>query len=97
MTILRSETAKRRHAEILCRVAARALGDARKAWRKARATPGEKHTRMAFRTCVFAARALRSAAEVVAQLEAEQMIAVAVSLDAAADELKIKLAHIIEA
>ncbi len=82
------------HAAILRKVAVRALEDARVAWTKARKTPGERLTRAAFRACVFAARALRKAADVL-PLEAEQMLEEAARIDTAGLELKAKLARIV--
>lgn len=96
------------HAVILRRVATTAIDDARAAWKKARASPNEKRIRAAFRSCVFAARALRQAAGVLPHhagpmiKEAERphdaglMIEEAERLDAAAAELLAKLVRIVE-
>ncbi len=83
------------HAAILRKVALRAVEDARAAWKKARKTPGERLTRSAFRACVFAARALRQAAE-VHPLEAAPMLEEAERIDAAGTKLKAQLARIVE-
>jgi hypothetical protein len=83
------------HAAILRRVASTAIDDARAAWRKARASPNEKRIRAAFRSCVFAARALRRAAGVLPH-DAPQMIEEAKKLDSAAEELKARLVRIVE-
>ncbi len=89
-------TGSQEHAAILRAVASRAVREARTAWKKAHDTPDEKHTREAFRSCVLAARVLRKTAEVMPR-EARQMRAEAKRLDAAADELKTRLVHIVEA
>lgn len=84
----------RAHAAILRDVAARALRDARAAWRKAQESPTVGRTRGAFRACVLAARTLRSAAE-VNPAEAVQMRAEARRVEAVADRLKIELARMV--
>lgn len=83
------------HAAVLRRVATTAIADARAAWRRAREHPDEKHTREAFRLCVFAARSLRTAAHVLPR-DRRAMLAEAKKLEAAADDLKARLVRIVE-
>lgn len=92
---MKSHSDPRKHAAILRSVAVRALADARAAWKRASKTPGERLTRAAFRACVFAARALRKAAD-VHPLEAEQMLEEAGRIDAASRKLNAQLARIVE-
>lgn len=82
------------HAAILRKVAHTAVEDARAAWKLARKRPNEKRTRAAFRSCVFAARALRRSADTLPR-DREQMIEEAERLDAAAEELKAKLVRLV--
>lgn len=83
------------HALILRRVALETLRRARAAWKTAHATPDEKHTREAFRSCILASRALRSAAKANPK-EARRMLAEAKHIDTAAETMKDRLVHIIE-
>lgn len=84
----------RAHALILRKVADRAVEDARAAWRKVTAKPGERNTRAAYRACVFAARAMRQAAQAAPADVAKAMADEIALLDAAALVLKVKLARL---
>lgn len=85
------------NAEIERRAAAMATLDARAAWKAARVTPDEERTRAAFRQCVLAARLVRRAADTLPDGdERDQMIRDAERIEPAADDLKARLAHIIE-
>jgi hypothetical protein len=81
---------------ILRRVAAHTLRLARAAWKGAIAEPDEKHTREAFRSCVLASKALRSAARATPKEEARRMLSEAKRLDAAAEEMKARLVRVVE-
>lgn len=84
-------------AEVLRRAASAATRDARVAWSEARAAPDEGHTRSAFRLCVLAARLLRQAADTLPDgAEFDRAIEDAVRIESAANELKAKLARIVE-
>lgn len=83
------------HAAILRKVASTAVDDARAAWKMARTSPTETHVRAAFRACVFADRALRSAADALPD-EAAQMLEEADRIGAAADKLKGQMVRIVE-
>lgn len=78
------------HAVILRRVALTALTDSRKAWRLARKRPTIARVRAAFRACVFAARSLRKASEVL-PAEVQEMLAEAERVDRAAATMKARL------
>lgn len=87
---LKSMPSTEADAAILRRVAATALDDSRAAWKEAHERPTAASVRAAFRSCVFAARALRRAAGVLPS-EAQAMRDAAGRLDVAAGELKAKL------
>lgn len=80
---------------ILRRVAAYTLRLARVAWTQAIAKPDEKHLREAFRSCVLASKALRSAAGAIPR-EARRMRAEADRLDDAAEKMKARLVRVVE-
>lgn len=81
------------HARILRAVAARALGDARAAWRQARSSSTEDTVRGAYRASVLAARTLRRAADVTPD-QAGEMLAAAGRVDVAAAGLLDQLVRI---
>lgn len=80
---------------ILRAAAARALADAREAWKKARASPDDRTVRNAMRACLLAGRMLRRAANVVPG-ESPAMLQEAERLDAAAAKLRTELVTILE-
>ncbi len=80
---------------ILRSAAARALDDARTAWKKARGSPTDGTVRSAMRSCVLASRVLRRAAPVTPG-ESAAMLAAAERADAAASTLLDQLVELVE-
>lgn len=80
---------------VLRSAAARALEDARKAWREAASSPSDVTVRDAMRSCLVAGRLLRRAAGAVPG-EAASMREAARRLDVAAAELRDELVKILE-
>lgn len=78
--------------KILRRVAIKAVADQRAAMKLAADSPTEEHQRAAYRLCVFAARALGTAAE-HATTEKPRMLALANEIEAAGIAMRTKLVH----
>lgn len=74
------------------------VADAREAWKEARAHPDEKRTRAAFRLCVLAARIIHRAADTLPSgaERRRRMTADAARIEVAANDLKARLARIVE-
>jgi hypothetical protein len=85
-------------AQAMQRAAATATLDARAAWKMAGSSPDETNVRAAFRQCVLAARIVRRAAdaEPTDDDERRRMIEGAERIETAADDLKARLARIVE-
>jgi hypothetical protein len=84
---------------VLLRVAARAIAEARSAWKRAHGSSDATTLRAAFRACVLAARAARTAAQAYAHdaHEPHRLMVEAQKLDAAAEDLKARLVETVVA